>query len=187
MPNTNFCRLESPRLGCRCQAQTLHGPRAACPHCPLPLPAPAASSGHLAKVKPLTGQQQFPVPVPVPPCHRSQARLSRLGIRTRSQSLHEELPQQGGRTRSQQWEEGQSHSESWGGKVHPLGWGGAGKESLSRGLAELWVWLESSEPSSVQPKPKAVSCRSQQGKLGWPGVQENNCTLCCLITRSRPA
>lgn len=38
------------------------------------------------------------------------------------------------------------------------------------------------EPSSAQPEPKAEPCRSQQGQLGWPGVQENNRTLCCLIT-----
>lgn len=42
----------------------------------------------------------------------------------------------------QEWEEGQSHQGSLGGKVHSLGGGGAGKESLSKGLAELWVRLE---------------------------------------------
>lgn len=159
-----------------------------------------ASSGHSAKGNPPTEQQQLPVPVPVPllaagPCPvpavpgvpgAAGLWLSWSGIRAGSQSqLHDELPQLGGRSRSQQWEEGQSHSGSLGGKVHPLGWGGAGKESLSKGLAELWVWLETSaDPTPVQPKSKVCVPANPRHGGSWadPVCRENNWTLCCLIT-----
>lgn len=160
-----------PGWGCRCQTETGH--RSPPPPSLASTCSPLALLGHLAKVKPLIGQQQVPVPTMPGVPGAVGLWLSWLRIRARSQSqLHEELPQLRERSRSEQWEEGQSHLGSSGGKVHPLGWGGAGKESLSKGLAELWVWLgPSAEPSSVQPKSKVCVPAD-------PGTEEAGLTRC---------
>lgn len=161
--------------------------RAATAPCPCPCPPASSSSLSLSlSLSPLIAAAPCPVPtVPGVP-GAAGLWLSWSGIRAGSQSqLHDELPQLGGRSRSQQWEEGQSHSGSLGGKVHPLGWGGAGKESLSKGLAELWVWLETSaDPTSVQPKSKVCVPANPRHGGSWadPVCRENNWTLCCLIT-----
>lgn len=112
--------------------------------------------------------------------------------------LPEELPRPGGRSRSQEWEEGQSHLGSLGGKAHPLGSGGAGKGSLSKGLVklalagdlggpELWsAPVQARDPA--RPEPAECLRRRPEEVLLTPSCGENNQALSCpTATEPGPA
>lgn len=111
-----------------------------------------------------------------------------LGVRARSQSqLHQELPQLGGRSRSQQWEEGQSHLGSSGGRADPLSWGGAGGKFIQRACRALGLAgaLGRAQLCPAQ-SPSVCSCRAQAGGAGLTRCAGRTIGHCAALSPRSP-